>query len=205
MPHDTLSAILKRAVYGGRKVRSYIKAPHMYRYLLAGSFIVLSLLFTLSANAHEFSVGEISIDHPWSRATPAGAKVGGAYFVVTNNGTQEDTLLSATSNVAGRVEFHEMSTADGVMKMAKVAVPLVIRPGQSLAFAPSGLHMMLFELSGPLKEGDSFEGTLMFEKAGAAKLVFKIDKMGAKAPSANPNVNKDLKIMDHEKMGHVKN
>lgn len=136
-----------------------------------------------SAVAHEFKAGAIVIGHPWSRATPPSAKVGGAYFTVTNTGAEPDALVSAKAVIADRAEFHSMTIDGEVMKMAKVEEPLVIKPGESITFEPGGMHLMLFDLKAGLKEGETFSGELGFEKAGPIKVEFAVDKMGAKAPS----------------------
>ncbi|TIP63632.1 MAG: copper chaperone PCu(A)C, partial [Mesorhizobium sp.] len=65
--------------------------------------------------AHEFRVGDLEIVHPWSRATPPGAKVAGGYFTVTNTGSSPDRLLSISSEISAKAELHEMGVKDGVM------------------------------------------------------------------------------------------
>jgi periplasmic copper chaperone A len=166
---------------------------------------LIALLFSGMAVAHEFSVGSLTIDHPWSRATPSSAKVGGAYFTISNNGTEPDVLVSAMTNASERAEFHLMAMTGDVMTMAKVTDPLVIMPGQKLVFEPGGLHMMLFDLKTGLKEGRSFEGRLRFEKAGSVDVVFNIDSMGAKVPSANSAGNTANDAQGHNKMKHGNN
>ena len=46
----------------------------------AAAFALLPL--TTPAGAHDFSAGDLRIGHPWSRATPPGAKVGGGYLKI---------------------------------------------------------------------------------------------------------------------------
>ena len=38
---------------------------------------VLAALATSAALAHDYTVGSLKINHPWARATPKGASVGG--------------------------------------------------------------------------------------------------------------------------------
>ena len=56
--------------------------------------------------------GDITVTQPWSRATPAGAKVGGGYLRITNTGKEPDRLVGGTFPLAGRVELHEMSLSE---------------------------------------------------------------------------------------------
>ena len=74
-----------------------------------------ALLAAGATSAHEYKVGSLQIGHPWTRATPKGAAVGGGYLKITNTGTQPDRLLGGYSSVAGRFEVHEISTYNGVM------------------------------------------------------------------------------------------
>ena len=144
-------------------------------------FVILAAalgLFAMQpALAHEYKIGTLEIAHPWARMTPAGAKVGGGYLTVENDGKEADRLLSATAEVAGRVEIHEMSVKDGVMTMRMLPDGLEIPAGGEAKLAPGGLHLMLMDLKQPLKEGESFKGTLTFAKAGTVDVSFKIEGM----------------------------
>jgi copper(I)-binding protein len=126
-----------------------------------------ALLAAGAARAHDYTLGSLHIEHPWTRATPKGAAVGGGYLKITNSGTQPDRLIGGSSTVAGRFEVHEMSMDNGVMRMRPLKNGLEIKPGQTVALAPGGLHIMLLDLKTPIKEGDHVKGTLVFEKAGS--------------------------------------
>jgi copper(I)-binding protein len=127
--------------------------------------------------AHEFKVGDIRIEHPWSRATPAGAKVAGGYFTLANNGSAPDRLLSISSDVSEMVELHEMSVKDGVMTMRPVAGGLEIPAGGKVALAPGGYHLMFIGLKRQPRQGEKFAATLTFEKAGAVSVEFAVEGM----------------------------
>ena len=77
----------------------------------------LALFSAQGVRADDVKIGALEIDDPFTRATPAGAKVGAGYMVVKNAGAAADRLVSATADVAGRVEIHEMAMKDGVMIM----------------------------------------------------------------------------------------
>ena len=83
--------------------------------LLAAGLILAALAGP--AAAHGFKVGAIEIEHPWSRATPPGARTGAGYFAMSNMGPQADRLVSAHSARAETVEVHRMSVTDGVMTL----------------------------------------------------------------------------------------
>lgn len=75
------------------------------------------LMFTLSlaagpaAFAHDYSAGDLQIDHPWSRATPMVAPVAGGYLKITNTGAESDTFLGGSSPIATAVEVHEFNSS----------------------------------------------------------------------------------------------
>lgn len=151
----------------------------------AAAFALLSL--TMPAIAHEFSLGDLRIGHPWGRATPPGAKVGGGYLRIENKGSTPDRLLAAKVERAGRVEIHEMSIADGVMRMREVPAGIAIAGSAAIELKPGGLHLMLMELSAPLRQGERLSGSLVFERAGKVDVEFAVEAMGAAggAPQAH--------------------
>ena len=128
--------------------------------------------------------GDISLEHPWSRATPAGAPVGAGYVTLKNAGAAPDKLISATApDVAGKVEVHQMTMDGGVMKMRPIN-GLEIPAGKSVELKPGGYHIMFMQLKKPLVAGETVKGTLSFEKAGAVPVEFKIEAIGAGAAGA---------------------
>ncbi|WP_027144674.1 copper chaperone PCu(A)C [Mesorhizobium sp. WSM3626] len=145
---------------------------------------IITLAFALlfvgaqAVPAHEFKVGDLEIEHPWSRATPAGAKVAGGYFTIVNKGSAADRLLSISSDVSEKAELHQMGVKDGVMTMRPVDGGLEIPAGGKVALAPGGYHLMFVGLKRQPKQGEKFAATLTFEKAGAVSVEFAVEGMG---------------------------
>ena len=139
----------------------------------------LAAFATMPASADDVTVGSIKVSRPWARATPKGAAVGGAYFKVTNSGTASDRLVGGSSDAAQRLEIHEMSMDDGVMKMRELSQGLEIKAGETVEFKPGGYHVMLVGLKKPLMQGQNVRATLQFEKAGKMDVVFKIGSIAA--------------------------
>ncbi len=138
-----------------------------------------------AASGPQFKVGDVVVTSPWSRATPKGAKIGAGYLTIQNNGATSDKLLSVETDVAGKADIHEMSMKDGVMHMRPLAGGVTIEPGKSLVLSPSGFHLMLMDLKKPLEQGQSFDATLHFEKAGPLKVKFQIGGIGAASAPKN--------------------
>ena len=147
--------------------------------------IAISAPLTAQARAEDVKAGDLVITQAWSRATPSGAKVAGAYLTVENKGSVADRLVSGSGDVAGRVEIHEMAMDDGVMKMRPLDNGLVIEPGKTVKLAPGGYHMMLMDLKTQLKQGDQVPVTLQFEKAGKVNVSFDVQGVGTQAPGGD--------------------
>lgn len=135
-----------------------------------------------AALAHGYKLGDLAIGHPWARATPGGATIGGGYLSVTNTGAAPDRLTGATLSDADHVEIHEMKMDGDVMRMRPLPDGVEIKPGETVKLAPEGLHLMFVGLKAPLKAGDMVAGQLTFEKAGTVAVEFKVDAVGAMAP-----------------------
>lgn len=145
---------------------------------------VLALSLSTQANAHDYRVGSMHIDHPWAIATPNGAKTGAGYMKITNEGTQPDRLIAMTSPAAPKVTIHASVKEGDVVKMRALDKGLEIKPGETVEMKPEGTHVMFEGLSAPLLEAGRAQGTLVFEKAGRVDVDFSIVPMGTKDPHA---------------------
>ena len=140
--------------------------------------LICSALFCLSsvaALAHDYTLGDITINHPWARATPPRAVNAGVFMQLSSKSS--DQLLFASSDLADKAEVHEMKIVDGVMKMRPLAAGLELAPNQSVKLAPGSFHIMLFGIKQALKEGDQFPLTLTFAKAGKITVDVKVQAM----------------------------
>lgn len=135
--------------------------------------LFMALVMSNTARAHDFRVGAIVIDHPYATPSLAGSRSGAAYIkVLRNKGDAPDRLLSAQTPAAARVSLHAMQMDGEVMRMREV--PAIELPAQSAlrmghaqrSGNAKGYHLMLEDLKAPLKEGERFDMTLRFEKAG---------------------------------------
>jgi copper(I)-binding protein len=104
-----------------------------------------------------------------------GAKVGAAYLRIANAGKEADRLVAVSTPVAGKAALHSVTDDNGVMKMRPVD-GIAVKPGQTVELKPGGLHIMLMDVQGGLKPGDTFPLTLTFEKAGPKSVSASVDK-----------------------------
>jgi copper(I)-binding protein len=164
--------------------------------------VLLACLFASPLRAEEVKAGDIVITQAWARATPGGAKIGGGYLTIENKGSAPDRLIGGSAEIAGKVEVHEMAMKNGVMTMRPLDNGLTIEPGKTVKLAPGGYHLMMFDLKGPLKQGDKLPLTLDFEKAGKVKLTLDVEGVGAKGPAgeADTGGKMDTKMSPGMKM-----
>jgi periplasmic copper chaperone A len=69
---------------------------------------LLAAAFVLGATpslADHYKLGQLEISQPWARATPTGARTGGGFLTITNEGDAADRLVSAVSPIAGGSSF----------------------------------------------------------------------------------------------------
>jgi copper(I)-binding protein len=145
-------------------------------------FGAAAALIALPVAAHDYTAGDITIGHPWTRA--AGANGNGAGFLkLTNAGTRPDRLLSATSPVAQVVELHSMIRDGDVMRMRPVQ-DIPIAPGETVELRPGGFHIMMIGLTAPMNQGSRVPLTLRFERAGEVQVELAVESAGARGHAA---------------------
>lgn len=106
--------------------------------------------------------GDILVKSPWIREAPPTAKALAAYMVITNNGTQQVSLLEVTSPNFGSVEIHQTTMHQGMMHMTALK-SLAINPGETVRLEPGGFHIMLLDPRNSVRPGDQFELRLHFD------------------------------------------
>jgi periplasmic copper chaperone A len=139
----------------------------------------LLISFVAPALAQGTGNTSITVEQPWARATPAGAKTGAVYMTLDNKSGTADRLTGASSDVADKLQIHEMKVENGVMKMREIAGGLPIPSGGSVVLKPGSYHVMLIGLKKPLTAGEKFPLTLTFEKAGNISVTVPVQAMGA--------------------------
>lgn len=136
------------------------------------------------ASAHDFKVGKIEINHPWSRPTPPSAPVAGGYMILKNAGSDTDRLVQVTSPSAERAEVHRSVVESGVASMRPVD-GLALEPGATVDFEAEKLHIMFIGPKQQLQDGDKFPATLVFEKAGTVDVEFVVQRQASEPAAAD--------------------
>ena len=145
---------------------------------------LISLPFVSTASADDTG---LEIKNVWARPVFMAGRTGAAYFMLKNAGTEDDKLLAVKTPLSERAELHEHIHDQGVMKMRQVD-HIGVSAGKTVMFAPGGYHVMIFDVKEKLSEGDSFQMTLTFEKAGDVVVT--------------AHVMKQAPMQEHDHSGH---
>ena len=129
-------------------------------------FVSVLSLFSSSSMAHsghdhDADVAIIKVSNAQVREFLPATTSSVGYLSIINHSDTVATLTKATIDGLGRVEIHEHSHVDGMMKMQKVE-SLTINAHQQIDFKPGGYHLMIFEPQEPLKVGQQRKLTLYF-------------------------------------------
>lgn len=116
------------------------------------------------------------VDHAWVRLPAVAGRPGAAYFTL-HGGATEDRVMSVASPQAVKAEMHDMTMAGGVMKMQAIEGGLALPAKGEVAFAPSGKHVMLFDISPKATPGTKM--TLTFTLSSGQKLETEADVIAA--------------------------
>lgn len=115
----------------------------------------IGLAFTSPAGA------QVTIEQAWVRATVPGQPVAGAYLKIRS--AQAAALVAVSTPVTARAEIHEMKMEGGVMKMRPV--PRIELPaGKTVELKSGGYHLMLMNITKPLRPGETVPITLVIER-----------------------------------------
>lgn len=134
---------------------------------------VAAVFLALAYSVAQAADTNIALQDAHARIMP-GAKVGAAYLRITND-KEPDRLIAVSTPIAGKAELHSVTDDNGVMKMRPVD-GIALKSGETVELKPGGLHIMLMDIKGDPKPGDTFPLTLTFEKAGAKSVSASVDK-----------------------------
>ncbi len=148
----------------------------MRKYLLL-TFIIILLVAPVITSAQE-DCEFVGLLDAWAGATVEGLPNGAVFGYLVNLGTEADTLLSASTDVAEAVEVHETTIDDNdVMHMQPLTDGLMVAPHNFVQLQQGGYHLMLINLLQPLEDGSTFDITLVFESAGEVVITVPVHDM----------------------------
>ncbi|MBU3886899.1 copper chaperone PCu(A)C [Methylosinus sporium] len=126
-----------------------------------------------SAQAHEYELGKLTIEHPWVRAPKDGETTAYFYAFIHNKGGA-DKLIAVKSPNVGKVTLH--SDAKHTIAQGGIA----IAADKTTTLSPEGPHVVLAEVKKINPVGWGMELVLVFEKAGEVTVDAAVDAPDAK-------------------------
>ena len=126
------------------------------------------------------TVGDLTVYDAYIRQ-PASPDVAAAYLTVRNDGKSADRLSSAYCGAAGKTSVHADSAAMQAGEEA-ASTPLPVPANGTVSLSPAKGHIMLEDLTGTLRAGDTVSLLLRFDKAGQVLLDVPVISITAPAP-----------------------
>jgi len=135
---------------------------------VAQTACAVMLCASMYSHAHGVSQGDLQLDHPYAVPSAVGESHGKAYLRgIKNTGAQADRLLSASTPVTAQVRLHSLNPdANGLRAVAVNVIELPAKTTTLLRHT-GDFQLTLMGLKKPLIDGDRFDLTLNFERAGS--------------------------------------
>ncbi|WP_433335325.1 copper chaperone PCu(A)C [Spirillospora sp. CA-294931] len=106
----------------------------------------------------------LTITDPWVKTADKGMSA--AFGTLVNTTGAEVTIASGTTPASPKVELHEVTGTGGNMKMRPMAGGFVLPPHGKLELKPGGFHIMLMDVTRPIRPGDQVTFTLTLKGGG---------------------------------------
>jgi copper(I)-binding protein len=102
---------------------------------------------------------------------------GAAYFTLANNSPKAVSIAAVDVAGAGMAMLHETMDKDGHSQMLDLSAPDV-KPGETIAFAPGGKHVMVSDLPASAVPGSTIELTLTFADGDKLSAPLTVERPG---------------------------
>jgi copper(I)-binding protein len=124
---------------------------------LKSAFVALACAAALSGcNAQD----DIYVTDAWVRLPAVEGRPAAAYFTL-HGYSKDSALINVTSSIAIKAEMHETMAKGSMTSMAPIErVPLPANA--TVAFAPGGRHVMLFDVNSTVQPGSTVPLRLTF-------------------------------------------
>lgn len=119
----------------------------------------------------------LSAQEAWIRATP-GVDVAAAYLTLHNGGTRAAVVIGVRSPAASMAMIHETAIVNGQSTM-RSRERVRIGAGDTVRFAPGGLHIMLHGLTRTLAPQEEIPLVLLLEGGGTLNVMARVRPLTA--------------------------
>lgn len=140
-------------------VRTSLRAAWRATALVAAA-AVLAACGSSSGTGSSSAASTITAKDPWVKTATTGMTA--AFVTLENSSDTADVLVSASTPAAAMVQLHEMVMQDGQMVMQEKKGGIEVPAKGTAVLEPGGNHIMLMELTAPIKVGEKVAITLTF-------------------------------------------
>lgn len=117
-----------------------------------------------SAESSATAACPVTVADPWVKAADKGMTA--AFGTLTNTSGTEATIVSATTPDSSSMELHEVVDDNGQMVMQPVPGGFPVPANGTLTMEPGGYHMMLMDVTTPIKAGQDVAFTISCSDGG---------------------------------------
>lgn len=114
----------------------------------------------------------------WVRQVPPAARMTAGYLRVHNPGPAPLEIVGVESPQFGSIEFHGTVMEDGMARMRHQET-VVVGPGETVDFAPGGLHLMLMQPVNGVPSSGTVDLTLVLADGGRIEVVAPVGQPGS--------------------------
>jgi hypothetical protein len=139
--------------------------------------VTVAAFWIVGASGPAMAAG-IALEHAWAQVSPPRATVGRAFLTIVNHSAEIDHLVGVSTDAAKSAEIDGIRILNDVSNTRRL-FNLDIPPGHSIEFTPGAYHILMRNLKKPLVQGETFRGELIFEKAGAIPVEFRVTPKGS--------------------------
>ena len=154
--------------------------------------IILGTLLTAasSAFAEKNIFKTLVIQNVWIKDNPFNHQMTAGYLTIHNTSNSDTKLMEVSSSIAKRIEIHQMSMDNDIMKMRPLKDGLIIPANDITYLKPGDFHLMFFGLKKQMTPMETHLINLTFQNLGTI------------AVNALVKPSENGKRLSHEKHNH---
>ncbi len=130
--------------------------------------VILGTLLTEipSAFAEKNTFKTLVIQNVWIKENPFNHLMTAGYLTIHNTSNSDTKLIAVSSSIAERIEIHQMSMDNDIMKMRPLKDGLIIPANDITYLKPGDFHLMFFGLKKQMNPEETHLINLTFHNLG---------------------------------------
>lgn len=165
--------------------------------ILAAAALVSSGCTSSSEHQDDTMASTVTIENQWASSADTG--MAAVFGTLNNTGHHEARIVGGESPLAGRVEIHEVtSEGTGAKTMRPKAGGIAVPADGTHDLVPGGDHIMLMDLSQPLKPGADVDLTVMFEDGSTLPVTAQVRDFPGADEDYQPNADTPAEVPHHD-------